>query len=916
MAKPASPVDFWQLLLESRLLAADEFPTLREQCEKALPAADATGIATWLGRHGKLTAWQARQLLKGRNGPFFLGDYRLLEQQKTPFRGRLFTARHEPSGRDVALVVLDSEACDNATTWEAIVQATQLATGVSDPVLSKTWALEQVGRRRLIVCERVEGTPLSEQFTERGSRPLVSTGELAFEIARAVAELHRHGIVHGAISLHTILETSPTAPENSPSVRLLQFPLAADPHLLPPRLPLASPQQLEALGQRVCFSAPELTSPGSTATATSDVYSLGCVLAALLTGSLPNWDGTVSGTLSRTQQEGLAALATDGLPEEVATAISYMTARDPLDRYPSAVDAAAAVAACFGLPEFPLDPPATAVIATEETGPQVTTDSAVATPASRRRRRAKASRSRRWQTIAVGLAAAVIACAGAAGIWMALTPKTNEEVVGEPPLDDNDESVGPEQQGDSDEAGLAAGRPQQLLDDDSLPWASPTNGLPPSLAYLPQGSQLMLFARPADLLASDEGERFLKALGPRVEALLVQVETVTGVSRTHLEELRIGWSTTADGTATAGVVVISDAPLDASAADARWSKGPATEQDGETVYRVGDVSYWQPTKEEGRVLVIGSPSGIEESLATDGLALVAPDVERLVEALDQQRQLTLIGSPSFLRNDGRLFLPKQLTPPANTIADLLGERTTVAAVSLFLGNTCYLEVDAVPTTAEAPQRLVDDVAERLNSLALDVEQRCRDLAPGYGGLLIGRLPGMLRVVAAELRWGIEDGLAVLNVHLPLEAAHNLALASELALAQEPGGLQVAATTAPVEPAAPVTIEDKLAQRVSLVFAKDTLEKSIEMLSSESGIPMEILGGDLQLEGITKNQSFGLDQKDQSVDAILRVILERANPDGKLVYVLRGEGDETSLAITTRAAVAKRGDTLPAGFEEP
>ena len=297
------------------------------------------------------------------------------------------------------------------------------------------------------------------------------------------------------------------------------------------------------------------------------------------------------------------------------------------------------------------------------------------------------------------------------------------------------------------------------------------------------------------------------------------------------------------------------------------------------------------------------------------MPLLAPDVERLIEALDGARQLILIGSPSFLRNDGQLFLPEQLAAPAAAIAALLGERTTVAAASLFLGETCYVEVDAVPVTAEPPRRLVDEMASRLGQLPDDVEQRCLDLAAGgYGGRLISRLPGMLRVVAAELRWGVEDGLAVLNAHLPREAAHNLALASELALAQKPGTAAVAKGAA--QPQQPQSLEAKLAQNASLVFTRDTLEKSIEMLSAETDIPMEILGADLQLEGITKNQSFGLDQQDQPVAAILRTLLSKANPDDKLVYVIRGEGAEASLAITTRAAAAKRGEALPAGFEQP
>jgi hypothetical protein len=107
--------------------------------------------------------------------------------------------------------------------------------------------------------------------------------------------------------------------------------------------------------------------------------------------------------------------------------------------------------------------------------------------------------------------------------------------------------------------------------------------------------------------------------------------------------------------------------------------------------------------------------------------------------------------------------------------------------------------------------------------------------------------------------------------------------------------------------------ERLAKRISLTFARDTLEKSIQMLAEEIGLPIEILGRDLELEGITKNQSFGLDEQDQPAEAILGTILARSNPDGKLVYVVRRRDGAESIEITTRAAAAKRGDDLPAMF---
>src|SRR5262249_17113838 len=85
------------------------------------------------------------------------------------------------------------------------------------------------------------------------------------------------------------------------------------------------------------------------------------------------------------------------------------------------------------------------------------------------------------------------------------------------------------------------------------------------------------------------------------------------------------------------------------------------------------------------------------------------------------------------------------------------------------------------------------------------------------------------------------------------------------------------------------------------------------LGDDIHVKVQILGGDLQLEGITKNQPIrDLDEKNKPAEEILRTIMRKANSDGKLVYVVKPppSGGEEELLITTRAAATKRGDKLP------
>ena len=98
--------------------------------------------------------------------------------------------------------------------------------------------------------------------------------------------------------------------------------------------------------------------------------------------------------------------------------------------------------------------------------------------------------------------------------------------------------------------------------------------------------------------------------------------------------------------------------------------------------------------------------------------------------------------------------------------------------------------------------------------------------------------------------------------------------------------------------------------MSLSFDRDTLERSLELLSQEMGVNVVILGADLQREGITKNQSFAIDERNQPAVSVLWNILRRASRDGKLAYVVRSaESGGGTIFITTRAAARDRGETV-------
>ena len=200
---------------------------------------------------------------------------------------------------------------------------------------------------------------------------------------------------------------------------------------------------------------------------------------------------------------------------------------------------------------------------------------------------------------------------------------------------------------------------------------------------------------------------------------------------------------------------------------------------------------------------------------------------------------------------------------------------------------------------------------------VDLYIRSLALSP-YSYDVLWQFPRMVEQVERFTRVGFDGRQVVLRMVLPAVATHNLALGAHLALLENhrdgQAGTAVAGPTSPMPTAAvAATVRERLKQRISLVFPANTLEKAVQLVSEDLGIPIVILGADLQLEGITKNQTLrDFDERDQPAGEILRKIMLRANTDGKLVYVVKTKegGTDESIVITTRAAAAGRGDLLP------
>jgi hypothetical protein len=366
-------------------------------------------------------------------------------------------------------------------------------------------------------------------------------------------------------------------------------------------------------------------------------------------------------------------------------------------------------------------------------------------------------------------------------------------------------------------------------------------------------------------------------------------------------------------------------PTEIAAVDEVLAELAAASQEykGAQFFLSGQQAYYVASTAEGPLLVVTPVADLTEMLDLGGASPpLRRDMEQLVAASDRDRHVTLMFAPNYLAADGKSVfdgLGERLKAPLEW---LLGDGLTAVALSLHWGDDFFVELRAASTIDTSPHRLAQQLGQRIGELPARVEAHVFNLQlSAYSRRLLARFPEMVRAAVRYSRHGYEQDQALVRTYLPVTAGHNLLMAGELALVEP---LRAEPAHAPSDKTTDQSIEDRLARVTSLSFSRDTLEAALAMLADDIGVEIELAGQDLQLEGITKNQSFDIDLVDRPATEILAEILRLANPDKaatglddprqKLVYVIRDA--PTGVVVTTRSAAARRGETLPAVFGGP
>ncbi len=321
----SSSESFLAVLVKSKLFTAEQ---IDEANDAAKGTADAETLARLLVRKDMLTRWQAGQLLAGRSS-FFLGKYKLIELLGRGGMGGVFLGEHTTMNRRVALKIVSKSVAKNPASLERFLTEARAIAGLDHPNIVRAYSVDNEGNRYYIVMEYVEGRDLKEIVEADGPLDFASAADSIRQACDGLAHAHDRGMIHCDIKPSNLMVNQQGV------VKVLDLGLAR----LSDENDSNGAKEDRVLGT-VDYLAPEQAMESHKFDHRADIYSLGCTLYFLLTSRPPFGEGTLHQRIVKhqTQEPPDIAKLRDDVPDDLVRICGKMMAKDPDDRFQSAVE--------------------------------------------------------------------------------------------------------------------------------------------------------------------------------------------------------------------------------------------------------------------------------------------------------------------------------------------------------------------------------------------------------------------------------------------------------------------------------------------------------------------------------------------------------------------------------------------------
>jgi len=262
-----------------------------------------------------------------------IGHYRILEEIGRGGMGVVYKALDTKLNRPVAIKSLQADNIQDDVAKKRFLREAQMVAGLDHPYICKVYEILEQDGHSYIVLEFVRGKPLSALMGDSARvLPLDKILEFGREIAEALEEAHKNGIVHRDIKPNNIMVFE------SGHIKVLDFGLAKALPKLDDNAETASVSLTErgqVLGTPPYMSPEQLT--GQPADNRSDIFSFGIVLFEMIAGRRPFSGGSAAQLAASIMTEESEPLHRyrHGVPDSLDRIIRRMLAKDPNERYQS-----------------------------------------------------------------------------------------------------------------------------------------------------------------------------------------------------------------------------------------------------------------------------------------------------------------------------------------------------------------------------------------------------------------------------------------------------------------------------------------------------------------------------------------------------------------------------------------------------
>lgn len=231
--------------------------------------------------------------------------------------------------RRVALKVMSAQLAGDENFLSRFNREAETLARLDSPHIITIFDHGDVDGVPYLAMQYVGGGDLGTQLRQRGPVPLTMAAAICAQVAEALADAHAAGIVHRDVKPANVLVRDPDSAE--PFVYLCDFGIA---HAQDADQGLTKPG---GVAGSWAYLAPE-RARGQTATPASDIYALGCLLHACVTGRAPYTGSDVELALAHVQQPVPQLPTADAGVRELNRILAIAMAKDPEQRYAASTD--------------------------------------------------------------------------------------------------------------------------------------------------------------------------------------------------------------------------------------------------------------------------------------------------------------------------------------------------------------------------------------------------------------------------------------------------------------------------------------------------------------------------------------------------------------------------------------------------